>query len=190
MINSSYAKNNFGEVFYSIVTAFQPRVCVELGILDGYSTFNIAKGLIKNHAGHLDAYDLFEDYPFKHAVESEIKSYIDGKNLKDWITVFKSDAFEVSKLYTDGSVSFLHVDISNTGEIVRRIMEQWDRKMVQGGVICFEGGSDERDQEEWMTKYNKEPIKPEIENNSIIKEKYIFGTYLKWPSLTMLLKKR
>ncbi len=41
-----------------------------------------------------------------------------------------------------------------------------------------------------MIKYNAKPIKPELENNQIIKDNYIFATYLKFPGLTMLLKKR
>ena len=187
MIESSYVKNNYGEVLRSIIDAFKPVNVVELGVLNGYSTFHIASGLKRNGRGVVKAYDLFEQYPYKHSRYEDVVQFF--KHC-DNMEFFALDAFKVADLYQPGSVDFLHVDLSNTGETVNRIMEQWDVKMVQGGVILFEGGTAERDQEEWMIKYNKLPIKPEIETNPIIQGKYIYGTYLKWPGLTMLLKKR
>jgi hypothetical protein len=61
--------------------------------------------------------------------------------------------------------------------------------MVYGGLVVFEGGSEARDKIEWMVKYNKEPMKPEIETNKIINSKYVYGTYLKYPSLTVMLRR-
>jgi hypothetical protein len=84
----------------------------------------------------------------------------------------------------------MHIDISNTGDTVRKILELWDSKISTSAMVCFEGGSEERDQIEWMVKYGMPPIKAEIENNPIIKEKYVYATYLPFPSLTCLLKKR
>jgi len=187
MMESSYQKNNYGEVFSFIVDAFKPVNCVELGVLNGYSAFHIGAQLRKIGRGRLQVYDLFEDYPYRHSSEADVRELF--KNC-DNVEIFKRDAFTVADLYQDRTVDFIHVDLSNTGDIVRKIMEQWDQKMVQGGVVLFEGGSEERDCMEWMNKYSKEPIKPEVENNPIIRANYIFGTYLKFPSLTMLLKKR
>lgn len=186
-MRSSYIENNYGEVFRAIIDAFKPKNCVELGVLDGYSTSFICGALQKNGDGTLTAYDLFEDYPFKHGNYKDVSERLaDYKNL----TLVPADAFKVHERYGAGSVDFLHVDLSNTGETVRKIMQAWDEKMVQGGVILFEGGTEERDQIEWMIKYKAEPIKPEIETNPIIQARYIYGTYLKFPGLTMLLKKR
>lgn len=188
-MRSSYIENNYGEVLYSYVVTYPPVLAVELGVLDGYSLLYIAKGIKKNGIGHLDAYDLFEDYQFKHGNKEEIEEIVAKEGLSSQVSLFKADAYKVSEKYDDSSVHLLHVDVSNTGETVRRVMEQWDRKMVHGGFIIFEGGSEERDRIEWMIKYNKEPMKPEIEKNPIINSKYIYGTHLKYPSITVLLKR-
>jgi predicted O-methyltransferase YrrM len=193
---SSYEKNNYAEVFYSIVTAWRPVNCVELGVLHGYSTLAIGEGLRAvsfppyNVRSHLSAYDLFEDYPFNHGKPREVQQKINEAGLQDFITLHKEDAWRVHERHADQSVALLHVDLSNTGETVRKIMPRWDPKLPQGGIILFEGGTEERDQVEWMIKNNAAPIKPELETNPIIAEKYIFGTYLKYPGLTFLLKKR
>lgn len=192
---SSYSQNNYAEVFYAIVTGFRPANAVELGVLHGYSTIAIGQALRRNSVmpgiqAHLDAYDLFGDYPYKHGMIEDVRDEILECSLESFVTVHTGDAFHVHKNYMDNSLYFLHIDISNTGEIVRKIMELWDSKIVIGGIILFEGGTEERDKVEWMVKYNKEPIKPEIEKNPIIEARYIFGTYLKFPGLTMLLKKR
>lgn len=187
MIDSSYKQNNYGEVFRAIVDAFKPVNVVELGVLHGYSTFHIAAGLKKNGRGMVRAYDLFERYPYKHANFEEVKHLFSHCSN---VELFQEDVFNVHLCYGPGTVDLLHIDISNTGDKFRRLIELWDPKMVQGGVILFEGGTLERDQIEWMLKYKCEPIKPAIENNPIVLEKYIFGTYLAFPGLTMLLKKR
>lgn len=194
-MKSSYIQNNYDEVFYAIVTTYRPVIAVELGVLEGYSTISIAKGLKRNKETvgidcRLDAYDLFEDYKYNRANQTDVQKTIDEAGLREFISFKKENAFEVHNRYQDNTVYFLHVDLSNDGETVYRIMELWDKKLVIGSIILFEGGSEERDNVEWMKKYDKKSIKYELENNSIIKEKYIFGTYLKFPSLTVLLKKR
>lgn len=186
-MESSYKRNNYGEVFDAIVDAFKPVNVVELGILQGYSTFHIAKRLKMLGRGDVNAYDLFEDYPYKHANFEDVKNMF--KHCEN-VTINKADAWQVHELYNDQTVDMLHVDLSNTGETIKKTMEHWDSKMVYGGIILFEGGTEERDQEPWMIKYNAPSIKKEIETNEIINTKYIYGTYLKWPGLTMLLKKR
>jgi hypothetical protein len=195
-MRSSYIQNNYDDVLFSIVTAWRPTVCVELGVLDGYSTIAIGKALkylADNKfmtSGHLDAYDLFDEYEFKHGDMNEVLSRIGDHDLIDHVSLNKMDAFDVHEKYQNNTVYFLHVDISNTGETVKKIMDLWDPKMVVGGIILFEGGTEERDEIEWMKKYNVLPIKPEIESNPIINSKYVYGTYLPFPGMTMLLKKR
>ena len=193
-MRSSYEQNNFGEVLYNIVTAFRPANAVELGVLDGCSSLHIAMALRDNIkrgvVAQLDSYDLFDDYQYKHGDKAEVEKMLKRENLDTIVNVYKADAFKVHASYQDNRIYFLHVDISNTGDIIRKIMELWHPKMVIGGLILFEGGSAERDKIEWMVKYKMAPIKPEIETNKIINDNYIYGTYLKFPSLTCLLKKR
>ena len=186
-MESSYKQNNYGEVFRAIISAFHPINAVELGVLNGYSTFHIAAALKKNGRGDLNAYDLFEDYPYRHSNYEDIKILFQHcQNVK----IHKQDAYSVADNYQNGSVDFLHIDLSNDGDTVKKIMNQWDTKMVIGGIILFEGGTEERDKVEWMMKYNRPSLKNEIETNKFIENGYILGTYLKYPGLTMLLKKR
>lgn len=176
-----------------MIRGYKPHLAVELGVLHGYSTLAILEGMKANCHGELHSYDLFEDYPFNHGSMEEVRARIEaagypccGVNYQ----LRKMDAFMVHELYPENSVGFLHVDLSNDGDIVRRIMELWDPKMVYGGIICFEGGTEERDRVEWMVKYGNAAMKPELEKNKIIEDKYVMGTYLEFPGLTVLLKKR
>lgn len=187
---SSYAQHNYGAVFKAIVSAFQPTTCVELGCLEGYSTVAIAQGLKENGQGHLTAVDLFESYEFRNSPQARTQANIDAAGVSEFVTLRQGDAFTAHELFADNSVALLHVDLSNTGETVKHIMDHWDAKMVQGGLILFEGGTEERDSIEWMTKFSKAPIKQELENNATITEKYVMATYMRFPGLSCLLKKR
>jgi len=187
----------YGPVFFSLIEAFRPMMCVELGVLNGYSTNWIAKGLKHNHKNqrhgenkaHLDAYDLWDSYPYNHGDKATTQRYLCNENVGEFVTLLEGDAFECHEAYADKSIHFLHVDISNTGEILRRIMELWDKKIPYHGIIAFEGGSEERDSIEWMTKFKKEPIRPELLSNKIIESNYVYGVYKCFPSLTIMLKK-
>jgi len=194
-IYSSYAANGYGAVFTQLIESFRPMQAVELGVLYGYSTVALAEGLRRvsrryGHTGHLNAYDLFDEYPYRHGSIQGVKAELFIRDLEEYVTLVQADAFSVHDRYERGSVTFLHVDLSNTGEVVRRIMAQWDEKVQIGGLICFEGGTEERDQVGWIKKYGKEPMQRELETNSIITSRYVMGTYLKFPGLTTLLKKR
>lgn len=194
-MRSSYTTNRYDEALTWMIEGYKPATVVELGVLDGFSTLAIAEGIKRNTErrtgrGKLDAYDLFEDYPYKHGQLPEVKGELFTRGLADYVDLFKGDAFEVHQRYADNSIHFLHVDVSNHGDTVRKIMELWDRKMQVGGVIVFEGGTQERDQVEWMTKFGFPPIKPAIETNEILNSRYVYGTYLKFPGMTVCLKKR
>lgn len=193
-MESSYIQNNYGEVFETLVEANRPVLLVELGVLNGYSTIHIGKAIRKNKErhklnGHLYSYDLFENYPFKHGIKEEVEKRIKNDNLQEFITVQNGNAYRVYNKYADKSINFLHVDISNCGQVIDDIMNVWDKKIVQGGLVVFEGGSVERDNIDWMIKYKKKPIKHALESNKHIGKNYVYGTYLKFPSLTVCLKK-
>ena len=188
-MDSSYRENNFGEKIYEIILKFSPSVIVELGVLEGFSTIAIARALYKSKTGHLDAYDIWEDYEYRHSTQKEVQKTIGECGLSDFVTLYKQDAYTVHKNYDDGSVDLLHIDISNDGDIFNTMLENWDSKISPCGLILFEGGSEERDQVEWMAKYKKKPIRPEINNNSLANTNYIYGTYNLFPSLTVLVKK-
>ena len=48
----------------------------------------------------------------------------------------------------------MHLDISNTGDTILKTYNS----LPEGSIVMFEGGSDERDNIEWMKKYNATPI--------------------------------
>ena len=120
-MRSSYIKNNYAPLFELTTEAFLPQKCVELGVLDGYSTLAIARGLkrasiVSNHVSHLHAYDLWEDYPYKHGRMVDVQDALNLSNVSQFVTLYKKDAFDVYKGYEDLSVCLLHVDLSNDGE--------------------------------------------------------------------------
>lgn len=185
---SSYRKNNFGEIIYRTVLAFPPAVVVELGVLDGFSSRAIAQALYRLNSGHLYSYDLWEDYPFNHGSREEVESDFIKAGLSNFVTFHKEDAYAVHKGFSNSSVDILHVDISNEGSIFNFIIEAWTKKIKHCGLLLFEGGSKERDEVEWMIKYSKLPIRPEMAKNKMFNENYIYGTYNKFPSLTIARK--
>jgi len=192
-MESSYRENNFGEVLFYTTIAFPPAIAVELGVLHGFSTISIGRALycIKERSGtvgHLHAYDLWEDYPYNHALMSETQEKIRLCGIQDFVTLYKMDAYEVSKKYEDRTVDLLHVDISNDGNVLEKILELWHPKMRHCGLILFEGGSEERDNIEWMIKFEKKKIRSAMMNSQLLNENYIWGTYSKFPSLTVMKK--
>lgn len=193
-MRSSYIENNYGQVFQNLIYSFTPNVCVELGVLDGYSTLHIARGIkkakeVKNHKSHLYSYDLFHEYPYKHSIRATVREMLKNEEVTAFVDLIHEDAYNAPKEYSDLSVCFLHIDISNTGEVLRRMVDLWYPKLTWGGMIAFEGGSEERDNVEWMLKYNKQKIKPELESNELINRCFEYGTYNQFPSLTILIKK-
>jgi len=193
-MRSSYIENDYASIFSTTVVANRCTKIVEVGILDGYSLIALAGGVRSMHmaygvSGHIDAYDLFDEYNFKHGNIEEVRNKLEKDCLSEYVSVFQGDAYQVHDKYKNWEINLLHVDISNTGETIRRIMELWHSKIEFGGFILFEGGSVERDNIKWMLKYKKESINPEIMTNKIIQENYDVKIYEPFPSLTVLKKK-
>lgn len=193
-MHSSYIENDYGLVLKSYVLNWRPSTAVELGILDGYSTRAIAEGIkelnfLLDMSVRLTAYDLFDDYQFKHGSQEEVEKMLKDQSLDHLVRIKKGDAFKVHADFADDSVEFLHVDISNTGDTLRKIMELWTPKIAPRGLILFEGGSIERDNIEWMKKYSMPSIKQEIDTSKFIHDNYFYGTYYAFPSMTVFLRK-
>ena len=75
------------------------------------------------------------------------------------------------------------IDIANNGEIYEFVFNNYVQKIADNGVILLEGGSETRDNIEWMIKYNKPKIQPVLEK---YKHKYnikVIGTF---PSITII----
>ncbi len=193
-MRSSYSENNYGPIFRNIVISFKPLVCVELGVLDGYSSLWIGSGLVHNalvhqFTGHLWSYDLWEDYPCKHGNMIEVQKELIEKGVGEYVSLLKGDANEVHLLQEAKSIDILHIDISNTGDIFNTMVKLWHSKLRMNGLLLFEGGSVKRDQIGWMKDSGSTSIKEAIETNKIINDFYQYETYDKFPSLSVFIKK-
>jgi hypothetical protein len=86
------------------------------------------------------------------------------------------------------SVDFLMVDISNDGEVYRNTLCKWHSILTPKATVMLEGGCEERDNVEWMVKYNKIPIKLALEDE-VINELYNLYVVGDFPSITVAVKK-
>lgn len=180
---SSYEKNNYGELFYSLVRVYRPRTVVELGTKAGYSAYYIARGLRANGKGTLDCYDLWEKYPFRSVPKSLAENNL--KEFKNIISFNLHDAVGVDKKYKEADI--LHIDLSNEGGILEKIIPNWIDKVRQ--FIIIEGGSSERDKIEWMVKFKKMPIKKWLGDFSRSRGDIEYLTIEPFPSATIICKK-
>ena len=176
-IKSSYSKNQLHRELYSYVMGRNPKVVIEFGCLEGYSTVTIAKALKDlDNGGKLIAFDLWEKYKYKAGNRELVEKNLSRSNLRSIVELGSMDFFS----FLENPIDFdlLHLDISNDGEIIEKTIESLKNHLERGSNIIFEGGSKERDNEEWMIKYNKKPI------NSI---KYDYKVLTnKWPSMSLI----
>lgn len=180
---SSYEQNNYSEFFYSLIRIYQSEKVVELGTLAGYSTYHIARGLKANGKGTLDCYDLWEEYEFYSVPKSEAEENL--KEFRGIINLNTHNVVGIDKSYE--TVDILHIDVDNEGEILEKIIPNWIDKVRQ--LIIIEGGSAERDQEEWMIKFNKAPIKKWLEDFAHRRGDIEYITIEPFPSVTIIRKK-
>lgn len=180
--HSSYEKNNYGELFYSLIRIYQPEKVVELGTKAGYSAYHIARGLKANGKGRLDCYDLWEKYPFNSVPKKIAEKNL--KKFKDIISLTLQNAIGVEKKHQ--TVDILHVDLDNEGEVLEKIIPYWINKVRQ--LIIIEGGSLARDKVEWMIKYKKMPIKKWLKDFASRRPDTQYLTIEPFPSVTIIRK--
>lgn len=148
-IESSYRENDLGKTLYDIVMELRPKTIIEFGTLNGYSAIAMAQALRDIGSGHLISYDLWDYYKFKHGKMNVVQQTIDELGLTEYISLAQGDLKQ-----WQGVADLVHVDISNDGEVLRMIAN----KHI-GGMVIFEGGTQERDKVQWMTRYNKMPMR-------------------------------
>lgn len=190
-MRSSYIENNYGNVFQSIVLISKPKVIMEFGVLDGYTSYNIAKALRFNKEKYnidciFESYDIWDDYEYKHGNIDKVKMFMEKKGLQDYVNIKYGDVFEIYKKIKENSVDLLFLDISNDGEKIKKLIELWSSKVKE--TIIMEGGGIERDNG-WIKKYNKKPIRPLLENDVFINKTYNWFVFEPYPSVTLLMKK-
>ena len=188
---SSYIKNGFGRLFYSLANNYELDNILELGVLDGYSLFSMASGLSnrkkKQNPPSIIGVDLFDDYEFKNSKKVFVQNLIDKFGFKDIITLIQGNVFSNSAIEDILlNANLVHVDLSNYRAKLENIMSIIENK--KDFIIIFEGGSSSRDQVEWMIKYNKKPMRPYFEELSRI-DKYLISTIEADPGLTIVSSK-
>jgi len=155
-IESSYHTSTIGKTLYDQVLKHKPKKIVEIGTLHGYTTVIMAMALDELGKGHINAYDLFEEYPYKHPTFEGTMKNIEHYGLSKYVTLAKKDLD--SWLANPEDFDMLYFDISNTGDTVDAVYAAVKDRIKKGAIVLFEGGSKERDQVEWISKYNKRPI--------------------------------
>lgn len=181
---SSYADRGYGLLFYALVRALMPKSCVEIGLFRGYSLLMAAAALRDNGAGAITGYDLFEDYPYRHAPRPQVAQQIVDSGLAAWATLRQADVHVVHEHWD--AVDYLHVDVSNTGDTYREVFAHWAPRVSQ--VILLEGGSRERDNVDWMMQYGKPAIVPALADLRRDYPGWSISVLEPFPSLTVALK--
>lgn len=179
-MHSSYIKNNFGELFTSMVKVYKPTNILEFGCLEGYSTSAILEGLKFNGKSFkFQAMDLFEDYPFHHANFGDlVKKFPE-------VDFVRADFYKSDHLIEPQAIDFMHIDVSNTALTFQVFVEKYFSKLKPGGIAVLEGGSKERDEIEWMNKYKKPKIHPYLQT---LRGKFEFLVITPFPSVTIFVR--
>lgn len=178
-MKSSYNNNlNYSDLFKVICLLINPKQIVEIGVLNGYSLKSLCDNSSKTCK--INAYDIFDEFngnsANKEKILNEFKNY-------DNIKIEYGDYYKVVNTFQDNSIDILHIDIANNGTVFEFLFKNYIKKIKKGGVIILEGGTPERDNIEWMIKYNKKKIVPVIEKYKSIYEIKTFGTI---PGITII----
>jgi len=172
-IESSYHANDLGKTLYDKVREIKPDLVIDFGVLNGYSTVCIAQALRDNGKGKVKVYDLFEKYEHNASKFNVLVKNLKKHNLLEYVDIEVKNFFDWIK--NPEKFDLLHLDISNTGDIIDLLYDN----IKDNGVVLFEGGSETRDRVGWMIMYNKKPI-----NKSRAKFKVINNAF---PSISQLL---
>jgi len=174
-MNSSYNNNvTFGDILNSIVFTLNPKKIVEVGILEGFSLECFAES--SNSDTIIQAYDIFEEFNGNHAKKDKLVALF-----KDYdnVSINYGDFYEVHKDISN--IDIIHIDIANNGDVFEYAVKNYLPKLSENGIMIMEGGSEQRDNVEWMIKYNKPKIQPVIKKYGL----KVVGTF---PSITIIKK--
>lgn len=189
-VESSYRASNLGFLLYGLVRAHVPGLVVELGTYQGYSALHFAAALRDNENidSRLQLIDLWDRYPYRHSSIEVAQRNFKRNNLLDLpnceICFSDGDAFQSVSDFANGSIDILHIDVSNTGDKLRQLLELWTPKMSRGpnSLIIAEGGSKERDKVSWMVEHQMSPIQ-NLLSSQWLAERYSHFCFQPFPSL-------
>lgn len=178
-MRSSYIKNKYDKIFEMLIFSTRPKKIVEFGILDGFSLKTFFDK--SSQDCQIEAYDLFEDFPFNTANYEEISNKFKSPRIK----ISKADYYDSVDLFEDESIDLLHIDIANNGETYNFAINNYLKKVSPNGLMILEGGSTERDNIDWMIKFDKPKIKNVIDK---YKTELNILTIEDYPSVTIIKK--
>lgn len=169
-MRSSYQENNYGFLITSLVQLYRPKKIIEFGVLEGYSLRHILDGA---RGAQVVAYDIFSDFPYHHAQKDKLQHF-NG-------IIRYGNFYEQHKEIEDNSIDFLHVDIANDGYTYEFFFENYLKKLTLGGHVLLKGGSQERDEYDWMVKYKKPHIQPVLRRSH-----HPYWVFQPFPSMTLV----
>ena len=178
-MKSSYNNQiTYKDLLDSIVFIKNPETIFEFGILEGLSLTSFIEN--SNPSCKIQAYDIFEEFNGNAANKATLEeSFAKYKN----VTINYGDFFKKYIDIVNNSIDILHIDIANNGDVLEFAIEHYLPKLSENGILIFEGGSLDRDNVEWMLKYNKSKIQPVLEKYS---NTYNIKTIGTMPSLTII----
>ena len=173
-MKSSYINKdlNYGDLLKTICFSKKPKNILEFGILEAYS---LKTFLNNTNNCHIEAYDLFEEFNGNGSKKEIINQFKDYKN----VIIKYGDFYKKINSLEDNYYDIIHIDIANDGDVYKFAYDNYRKKLKPDGILILEGGSHERDQVEWMIKYNKRPIKDFLNNI----EHITIGSF---PSITLI----
>lgn len=176
-MKSSYKNEiNYGLLFQQLCFMTEPKRIIEIGILEGFSLKQFCNICSKDCKIH--AYDIFDKFNGNRA---NYKNIIEMFKEQENITIEYGDFYDVHEKLSENTVDIIHIDIANNGDVYKYAIENYLPKLTKNGIMILEGGSVERDNIEWMNKYNKPKINTYLKSLDL---SYI--TLGKIPSLTLI----
>jgi predicted O-methyltransferase YrrM len=179
-MRSSYKNNiNYSDIFKTICFIKNPTLIVEFGILDGFSLKAFIDSSLPTTV--IKAFDIFENFNGNGSKRDIINKFQQYQNVEinygDYYTKFSD--------FEDNTIDILHIDIANCGDTYEFMFQHYLPKLKDDGIILLEGGSEQRDNVEWMKKYNKRPITSVIQKYN---NQFNIKVISDFPSLTLVKK--
>jgi predicted O-methyltransferase YrrM/uncharacterized RmlC-like cupin family protein len=149
-VESTYQWNDVGLTIYDYIFRQDPRTVIEFGVLHGYSAVCIGLALKDlDRGGKLICYDLWEDYPYKRGKRADVQALVDKHGLSSFVELRYGDVYEW--LERPEHFDVLHLDISNNGDRIKKMVSPLEDSILAGGDVLFEGGTLERDEVGWQS---------------------------------------
>lgn len=181
-MNSSYKNDiNYGDILSTITFLTNPKKIIEIGLLEGYSSMKFVEN--SSSDTEIIGYDIFEKFNGNNANKNNLDLLFKKYNN---VNIFEGNFYDLHNNIENESIDILHIDIANNGDIYEFVFKNYISKIKSNGILILEGGSNERDNIEWMKKYNKPKINPILIKYN---DSYNIKTIGKIPSLTIIKKK-